>query len=101
LSDIDKSKKSYAAAVCLAAIFGTVGIHHFYLGRWAHGLFDLAMMVLGVALLMVGEPVGLLLIIVDCVHTVYFTFKLIIGEYKDGSGRLIAIPSGDQSVPAG
>ena len=101
MSDIDKSKKSYAAAVCLAAIFGTVGIHHFYLGRWAHGLFDLSMMVLGVALLMVGEPVGLLLIIVDFVHTVYFTFKLIIGEYKDGRGHWVAIPSGDQSVPAG
>ena len=95
MGDIDKSKKSYAAAVCLAAIFGTVGIHHFYLGRWAHGLFDLAMMVLGVSLLVIGEPVGLLLILIDIVHTVYFTFKLIVGEYKDGSGRLIAIPSGN------
>ena len=95
MDDIDKSKKSYAAAVCLAAIFGTVGIHHFYLGRWAHGLFDLAMMVLGVYLLVIGEPVGLLLILIDVVHTVYFTFKLIIGEYKDGSGRFIAIPSGN------
>jgi TM2 domain-containing membrane protein YozV len=95
LGDIDKSKKSYAAAVCLAAIFGTAGIHHFYLGRWAHGLFDLSMMVLGVFLLVIGEPVGFLLILIDVVHTVYFTFKLIIGEYKDGSGRLIAIPSGN------
>jgi len=53
------------------------------------------MMVLGVFLLVIGEPVGFLLILIDVVHTVYFTFKLIIGEYKDGSGRLIAIPSGN------
>ena len=95
MSDIDKSKKSYVAAVSLAAIFGTVGIHHFYLGRWAHGLFDLSMMAIGVSLLIIGELVGLLIILIDVVHTVYFTFKLIIGEYKDGKGRLIAIPSGN------
>ncbi len=50
------------------------------------------MMALGVSLLIIGEPIGLLIILIDVVHTVYFTFKLIIGEYKDGKGRLIAIP---------
>ena len=95
MADIEKSKKSYPVAVCLAGIFGTVGIHHFYLGRWVHGLFDLFMMVLGVSLLVLGEPVGLLLLIADVVHTVYFTYKLIIGEYKDGSGYWVAIPSGN------
>lgn len=93
--DIEKSNKSYAAAVCLAGIFGMVGIHHFYLGRWAHGLFDLSMMVFGVFLLCIGEPAGLLLLLIDFVHTIYFFFKLIIGEYKDGKGHLVAIPSGN------
>ena len=41
----DSSRKSYVIAVCLAAIFGTVGIHHFYVGRWLHGLFDLSLLI--------------------------------------------------------
>jgi len=40
------SDKSYVTAAVLAGIFGMIGIHHFYVGRWGHGLFDLSMTVL-------------------------------------------------------
>ncbi|MFL2803503.1 MAG: NINE protein [Dehalococcoidia bacterium] len=87
------SKKSYVISACLAAVFGTLGIHHFYLGRWAHGVFDLSLLILGIYFLFVFAPLGYLLLLTDFIHTAYFTFKLIIGEYKDGNGDLVAIPS--------
>ena len=34
------SDKSYTIAVCLSAIFGVVGIQHFYLGRIVEALID-------------------------------------------------------------
>lgn len=40
------SDKSYVTAAVLSGIFGVIGIHHFYVGRWGHGLFDLSMTVL-------------------------------------------------------
>ena len=80
------SDKSYVTAAVLAGIFGVIGIHHFYVGRWGHGLFDLSMTVLGViaitsaigfSALMVS---GILLLLLDLIHTVYFMYKLIVGE---------------------
>ena len=43
--ETEKSTKSYGAAVSLCGVFGTVGIHHFYLGNWLHGLFDLGLFI--------------------------------------------------------
>ena len=40
------SPKSYVWAVCLVGIFGTLGVHHFYLGRWVHGMFDLGLVII-------------------------------------------------------
>ena len=37
---IEKSDKSYGAAVSLCMIFEMKGIHHFYLGNVLHGIFD-------------------------------------------------------------
>ena len=89
----DSSRKSYVTAVCLAAIFGTVGIHHFYVGRWLHGLFDLSLLVAaGIFFLSSAWILAGLFFFVDVVHNTYFVYKLIIGEYRDGSGRLIRIP---------
>ena len=86
------SPKSYFVSVCLAGIFGTLGLHHFYLGRWLHGTFDLTMLILAVIFLFIFFPIAVLLLITDIVHTAYFTYKLIIGEYKDGSGRTVSLP---------
>lgn len=97
------SKKSYVVAVCLVGIFGTLGFHHFYVNRWLHGLFDLSLAVLTVACFVFAAHgdlegrndtwlwlCGGLLYLVDCIHTVYFMYKLIIGEYMDGKGKPIS-----------
>ena len=87
------SEKSYAAAVCLSAIFGVLGIHHFYLGRWGHGLLDLTMTFSGILLIAAGSFVmGILILAVDVIHTFVITILLLIGAYKDGSGRVVAYP---------
>jgi len=44
---IGVSPKSYGVAVCLSTIFGVLGIHHFYLGRYLHGLLDVTMTIGG------------------------------------------------------
>lgn len=86
------SSKSYGLAVCLSGIFGILGIHHFYLERWAMGLFDLTLSIAGFGLLAMGQMWGLALLAIDGVHTVYVTYKLLVGEYVDGQGRFIAYP---------
>ena len=86
------SQKSYFVAVCLSGIFGTLGIHHFYLGRWLHGIFDLTLAILAVVFIFIMWPIGILLAIADFIHSVYVTYKLIVGEYNDGSGRPGSVP---------
>lgn len=87
------SNKSYAVAVCLAAIFGILGIHHFYLERWGMGMFDLGLSIAGFTLIFAGYPMwGALCLIIDGIHTIYVTYKLLVGEYADGEGRIVAYP---------
>lgn len=94
---IETSKKSYTVAVCLAAVFGVLGIHHFYLGRLLHGIFDLGLSIVGLTLIVVGQSnvlimTGAILLGIDVLHTLYVTFKLLVGEYKDGQGNLVTYP---------
>ncbi len=90
------SDKRYAVAVCLSAIFGVLGIHHFYLGRWGHGLFDLSLSVGGIVLISFGSfslvLLGILLLIIDGIHTFIVTIRLLIGEYRDGKGLKVPYP---------
>ena len=89
----DASKKSYLVAVCLAGILGTLGIHHFYVGRWLHGLFDLSLLITAIIFFSFSLWfLAILFILVDLIHNTYFVYKLILGEYRDGSGKLIKIP---------
>lgn len=90
--DGDFSSKNYGIAVCLAAIFGILGIHHFYLERWGMGLFDLSLSIAGFTLIAFDNPLGLLLLGVDFIHTIYVTYKLLVGEYKDGFNKRIPYP---------
>ena len=87
------SDKSYAVAVCLSAVFGILGIHHFYLERWAMGLFDLALSIGGFILILNGNSWGILLLVIDSIHTIYVTYKLLVGEYADGLGRIVSYPN--------
>ena len=104
ITEIDanpKSPKSYVVAASLAGIFGIVGIHHFYVGRGRHGLFDLSLSIIGFGLIFYGARddvgnsvvvMGILFLVLDYLHTIYFMYKLIVGEYRDGNGLLIKYP---------
>ena len=86
------SSKSYTVAVCLSAIFGILGIHHFYLERWGMGLFDFCLSIAGLYLLFQGNSWGVVLLLIDGIHTIYVTYKLLVGEYHDGEGLIVAYP---------
>lgn len=87
------SDRRYVVAVVLSAIFGILGVHHFYLGRIAHGLFDLSLSVSALVLLMMGYPAwALLAIAIDYLHTFAVTFQLLVGACRDGQGRLVTYP---------
>ena len=86
----EKSPKSYGVAVSLCGIFGVVGIHHFYLGNWLHGLFDFGLFCLFIGLYAADLMLpALFVLMVDALHTVVVFYKLIVGEQRDRSGRLV------------
>lgn len=91
--NITPSPKSYAVAVCLSMIFGVVGIHHLYLGRWISFAVDFSLFVLTVYFWFSGEV--LLAIgfgLVDMIHTFVITIMLLTGTFKDGKGMTVCYP---------
>ena len=89
------SSKSYGIAVSLCGIFGMIGIHHFYIGNYLHGIFDLSLLIFGLFFLISGPAgLGLLLLGIDVIHTFFIFYKLITEKQKDGSGKLIVTSSG-------
>ena len=91
------SPKKYGVAVSLCMIFGTLGVHHFYLGNWVHGILDILALFGGLALIIFyTDPalvgLGVLLIVADVIHTLAVTVMLLIGKTRDGSGRLVGYP---------
>ena len=94
---VEVSDKSYTTAVVLSMIFGMLGIHHFYLGNWVHGLFDLGLFIGGFGLVLFsGDPMLVLvrfgLIGIDFLHTLIVTIMLFVGSVKDRNGRVVAYP---------
>lgn len=88
------SRKSYGTAVCLSAVFGVLGIHHFYLGRHLHGIFDMSLTIgFIVFLYFLEQPViGISLLVVDVIHTFVVTIQLLVGAYRDGEDAIVAYP---------
>lgn len=87
------SDKKYVTAVCISGVFGILGIHHFYLERWAMGFFDLGLSVLSFLYIVIyNNPLGFLFLAIDFIHTLFVTYKLLVGEYKDGKGNIVAYP---------
>ncbi|WP_259780347.1 TM2 domain-containing protein [Aestuariispira ectoiniformans] len=94
------SEKSYGVAVCLSGIFGVLGIHHFYLGRYLHGLVDLGMTLVAFVLYIYGVGagqgsfvlIGGIIFAIDIIHTLWITILLLIGQYRDGNGLLVTYP---------
>jgi hypothetical protein len=92
------SNKKYLTAVILCAVFGVVGIHHFYVERYLMGVLDLTLFVLTIYFCFIQNnpllfSLGIFLGIIDFIHTIYVTLILLIGEYKDGKGCLITYPN--------
>lgn len=91
------SRKSYKIAIILAGVFGLMGIHHFYLRNWLHGLFDFGLFVFGFWFVFISKDptlnaVGASLIIVDLIHTLIITYQPIVGKCRDGDGLLLIYP---------
>ena len=92
-SGITPSEKNYIVAVSLSAIFGVLGIHHFYLGRYLEGLFDFGLAILTFALYMTGHPIWALFVFaIDTLHTFVVTIMLLTGSIKDRQGRYVCYP---------
>lgn len=94
------SRKSYGAAVCLSAVFGVLGIHHFYLGRHLHGLFDLGLTASFIYFFAIDRAIiGLIFLVVDVLHTLIVTIQLLVGAYRDGEGGIVAYPGQFKNQP--
>lgn len=89
---VEKSPKSYGIAVMLCGVFGTLGVHHFYLEDWWHGIADVTLFVLMVLFFIQGF-VGLafLVLLMDAVHTIVVFYYLIIEKWRDGQGRPVLL----------
>jgi len=86
---MNKSTKSYGTAVSLCGIFGILGFHHFYLGNFLHGIFDLVLFLFGFLLIYDDNPVGYFLILIDVVHSVIIFYNLITEQQKDSNGLIV------------
>ena len=90
---LEPSEKSYTVAVCLSAIFGVVGVHHFYLGRYLEGAIDFSLCIATLYFFFTGHIwLGLFFGVVDGLHTFVITIMLLIGAFKDGDGRTVCYP---------
>jgi len=88
------SEKKYLTAVILSGIFGVMGIHHFYVGRWAMGFLDMGLFIGTIVAYVSGNfLVAAVLFIADLIHTVYVTYLLLVGQYRDGQGKIISYPN--------
>lgn len=94
--DIDletRSDKSYGVAVSLSAVFGVLGIQHFYLERWLEATIDFSLAIGTVVFFLMGEPLmALLVAAIDAMHTFIVTIMLLTGSFRDGHGHLVCYP---------
>ena len=87
------SEKSYMRAVVLSTALGWLGVHHFYLGRWAEGFLDLALSLGWVVCFALEESlVGGFFLLSDLGHAFVVTILLLTGNFRDGTGRRVCYP---------
>lgn len=87
------SNKSYAVAVSLSAVFGVMGIHHFYIGRYLEGMIDFTLFVATLYFYFTGQLLwAFIFFAVDGLHTFIITIMLLTGSFKDGEGKFICYP---------
>lgn len=96
------SPKSYATAVSLSAVFGFVGVQHFYLGRLGEGLFDVGLTIGWIWSLAAGEVfLAVVLILLDFAHSMTVTIMLLTGNFKDGEGHIVCYPGQKLTIHRG
>lgn len=89
----EPSDKSYVVAVCLSGVFGLMGIHHFYLGRYVEGFIDFGLFIATLYFYYSGELLlAALVFAIDFLHTFIITILLLTGSFKDGKGKYICYP---------
>jgi TM2 domain-containing membrane protein YozV len=87
------SNRNYVVSVILSAIFGVIGVHHFYLRRWAMGIFDFLLFVTTIYFYIQGNfTLGTVFLILDGLHTLFVTYQLLTGQYREGDGKLVTYP---------
>ncbi|MCC9625780.1 hypothetical protein LPB41_29245 [Thalassospira sp. MA62] len=90
------SDKSFGMAVSLCGVFGILGLHHFYLRNYVHGLIDLLLFVTAMVCLWHPNPqwgfLGVILLITDVGHTAWVMYSLFTGKTQDGDGKTVAYP---------
>lgn len=99
-ANTDISPKSFGTAVSLCGVFGLLGIHHFYIGNFLHGIIDLGLCLGALTLFVLGNAtynhslvaIALVLLLVDVAHSIYVFARLITGKQRDGRGLLIPFP---------
>lgn len=90
---IEPSPKSYVVAVCLSAVFGVVGVQHFYLGRYIEGTIDFGLLVGTIYFFATGNfMMAVTFAVIDGLHTFIVTILLLIGSFNDGQGRRVCYP---------
>lgn len=70
--------------------FFLIGLHHFYLRRWARGMLDLSLFLLGLLLLFAQQPVlGIALIVLVSAMELWALFRaqLIVQDWNNGIYR--------------
>jgi hypothetical protein len=88
-----RSPKKYGVAVALAGVFGMLGVHHFYLGRWDQGILDVGLTVAWVYCIAINMPLlAAAFFLADFGHTLAVTIMLLIGKFRDGEGRYVCYP---------
>jgi TM2 domain-containing membrane protein YozV len=99
---LQPSPKSYATAVALSAVFGFLGVQHFYLGRWVEGLVDLALTAGWIGCFATGHVLhGAALAVLDFAHSLAVTIQLLTGNCKDGEGRVVCYPGQKLEIQRG
>lgn len=66
--------------------FFLAGLHHFYLGRWGRGLFDLGLFLTGIALIALGQALaGIALVLFISVVELWALFRsqIIVQHYNN------------------
>lgn len=90
----EPSEKSYAHAVCLSAVFGVLGVQHFYLGRYKEGMLDLFLTAAWVyGFFVAHDPIlGVVALGADIIHSFVVTIMLLTGNFRDGEGKVVCYP---------